>query len=157
MTNNDFKSKVAFIVEADGLLNHYIDSVIIKDIKSAMTDEAFQSVNTNHIHAAMILKNIAPCSLKRFAAALRMSKASASALADRMVRGGLVLREPDPQNRRQILLSVNPDFESHITDVRSKLAKWFEGLADEMGMDLFEKWYDVMMAVSHVLDKTLSK
>ena len=61
---DDFKGKVAFIVETDGLLKDYLESVVINEIKSRMTDDTFKSLNTHHIHTALILKSIAPCSLK---------------------------------------------------------------------------------------------
>ncbi len=152
---DDFKSKVAFIVETDGLLKDYLESVVINEIKSRMTDDTFKNLNTHHIHAALILKSIAPCSLKKFAATMRLSKAAASALADRMVTAQVIRRQPNPQNRREILLTVNPEFEAHVTWVRSEMTQWFENLTSRMGMDTFEKWYEVMVTLNQVIQKEL--
>lgn len=156
MNADDFKNKVAFIVETDGLLRDYIDSVIIKQIKSKITDDKFNNLNPNHIHAALILKNMAPCSLKAFAGSMRLSKSAASALVDRMVENGVVERQPNPSNRREVLLSVNPDFERHVAYVKSELAKWFEELTAAMGMDLFEKWYSVMTELNRIIKRKIN-
>jgi DNA-binding MarR family transcriptional regulator len=155
MTDKAFKSKVAFIVETDGLLMDYLDSIVIKRIKSSMTDDAFKHLSANHIHAALILKSISPCALKTFAATMRMSRAAASALVDRMVKAGVVRREANPKNRREILLTVSSEFESHVVHVRSEMTRWFETLVDRMGMETFEKWHTVMVALNRILKEEI--
>ena len=155
MHNDDFMAKVAFIVETDGLLRDYINTVVIKNIKSRMTDNRFTSLNSNQIHAALLLKSIAPCSLKHFAAVMRLSTSAASALIDRMVGNGIVLRRLNPDNRREILLSVSPEFDEHVLYVRKELSAWFAGLTDDLGIENFEKWYEVMLRLNEVLLKKL--
>jgi DNA-binding MarR family transcriptional regulator len=155
MTDKAFRSKVAFIVETDGLLKDFLESVVIKKIKSDMTDDAFRNLTSNHVHAALILKNISPCALKRFASAMRMSRAAASALADRMVKAGVVQREVNPENRREVLLTVSSDFEAHVSHVRSEMIRWFETLADKMGVESFDKWHSVMVDLNRVLQEEI--
>lgn len=155
MADDGFKSKVAFIVETDGLLKDYLESIVIKQIKSDMTDDGYNDVTPSHVHASLILKNIAPCALKKFAATMRMSRAAASALVDRMVRAGLVRREANPANRREVLLTVNPEFEAHVGHVRSEMIRWFEVLTRKMGMENFEKWHMAMVALNKVLNEEI--
>ena len=142
-------------METDGLLRHYIDSVVIKDIKSRITDDRFTGLNSNHIHAALLLKALAPCSLKDFAAMMRLSKSAASALVDRMVENNVVLRQLNPNNRREILLSVSPEFEKHVVFVRVELAEWFATLINDLGIETFEKWYEVMQQMNSVILKKI--
>ena len=155
MSDDGFKSKVAFIVETDGLLKDYLESIVIKQIKSDMKDDGYNDVTPNHVHAALMLKSIAPCALKKFAATMRMSRAAASALVDRMVRAGLVQREANPENRREVLLTVNPEFETHVGHVRSEMIRWFEALTSKMGMENFEKWHTAMVALNKVLNEEI--
>jgi len=155
VTDKEFKSKVAFVVETDGLLRHYLDSVVIKRIKSGMADDSFKNLSSNHVHTALILKSVAPCSLKTFAATLRMSKAAASALVDRMVKAGAVQRNANPDNRREILLTVSPAFEAHVEHVRSELTSWFETLVGRIGVENFEKWHTVMVVLNRVLNEEI--
>ena len=86
---------------------------------------------------------------------MRLSKAAASALADRMVTAQVIRRQANPQNRREVLLSVSPEFEAHVAWVRSEMTQWFENLTDRMGMDAFEKWYEVMVSLNQVIQKEL--
>ncbi|MGD9949607.1 MAG: MarR family transcriptional regulator [Desulfobulbus sp.] len=151
MHDDDFMAKVALIVETNSLLRDYIDSVVINDIKSRITDDKFTCLNSNHIHAALLLKAIAPCALKDFAAVMRLSKSAASALVERMVDNQVILRQPNPNNRREILLSVSPEFEGHVVYVRAELTAWFATLTEDLGMDTFEKWHAVMLRLNTVI------
>lgn len=151
MHNDDFMDKVSFIVETDGLLRDYIDTVVIKDIKSRITDNRFSNLTSNHIHAALLLKAIAPCALKDFAAVMHLSKSAASALVERMVENNVVLRQLNPNNRREILLSVSPEFDEHVMFVRTELAAWFGTLINDLGMETFEKWHEVMQQLNTVI------
>jgi len=155
MTDKEFRSKVAFVVETDGLLRHYLDSIVIKRIKAGMTDDSFKNLSSNHVHAALILKSLAPCSLKTFAATMHMSKAAASALVDRMVKAGAVQRNANPDNRREILLTVSPAFEAHVEHVKSELTRWFEALVSRIGLENFEKWHSVMVVLNRVLNEEI--
>jgi DNA-binding MarR family transcriptional regulator len=155
MTDEAFRSKVAFIVETDGLLKNFLESIVIKKIKSDMTDDRFKNLTSNHVHAALIIKNISPCALKKFASVTRMSGAAASALVDRMVKAGVVQRKVNPENRREILLTISSDFEAHVSYVRSEMIRWFETLAGKIGMESFEKWYNVMVDLHRVLQEEL--
>ena len=125
--------------------------MVIKDIKSRITDDRFTGLNSNQIHAALLLKAIAPCALKDFAAVMHLSKSAASALIERMVENSVVLRQPNPDHRREVLLSVSPEFEEHVVYVRAELTSWFTTLADDLGMDIFEKWHGVMVQLNTVI------
>lgn len=151
MTGDEYMEKVSFIVETDGLLRDYITSVVIKDIKSRIDDKRFSRINSNHIHAALLLKTLSPCSLKDFAAVMRLSKSSASALVERMVEKNIVKRKANPDNRREVLLSVSSEFEEHVAFVRTELASWFTSLLDELGPETFEQWYAVMQQLNSVI------
>jgi DNA-binding MarR family transcriptional regulator len=155
MHNENLKDKVSLIMETDGLLRHYIDSVVIKDIKSRIKDDRFTNLNSNHIHAALLLKAVAPCALKDFADMMRLSKSAASALVERMVENNVVLRQQNPNNRREILLSVSPEFEKHVIFVRQELAEWFGTLINDLSIETFEKWYEAMQQMNSVLLKKI--
>ncbi|MFV0439584.1 MAG: MarR family transcriptional regulator [Desulfopila sp.] len=155
MTDKEFQTQVAFVVETDGLLRDYLDTIVIKRIKSEMVDDGFRDLCANHIHAAMLLKTIAPCALKTFATTMRLSSAAASALVDRMVRAGVVQRRANPDNRREILLSVSPEFDSHVEHVRMAMTQWFATLVGQIGRENFDKWHTAMVALNRVIKKEI--
>ncbi len=151
----DFKDKVDFIVRTDGLLKDYIESVVVKNIKENMPDDRFKKMTSNHIRAALMLRNIQPCSLKEFATAMRLSKAAASAQVDRMVKIGTVRREVNPENRREVILTVSPGLDEHVNHVHVEMSRWFESITEQLGQETFEKWHEVMVALNAVLKQRI--
>ncbi|SMF19769.1 MarR family transcriptional regulator [Desulfovibrio gilichinskyi] len=152
---NTFKDKVDFIVRTDGLLKDYIENVVVNKIKAEMPDDIFKKMTSNHIRAAFMLKNIEPCSLKEFATAMRLSKAAASAQVERMVKTGMVQRETNRDNRREVILTVSIPFEKHINHVHAEVTNWFMSITEQLGMETFEKWYEVMTTLNEVLNKRI--
>ncbi len=152
---DQFSDKVDFIVRTDGLLKDYIESVVVKAIKAEMPDDSFKKMTSNHIRAALLLRTIQPCSLKEFATAMRLSKAAASAQVDRMVKTGTVLREVNPDNRRELILTVSPALEAHVAHVHTRMIRWFGSIIDQLGLETFEKWHEVMVALNTVLKQRI--
>lgn len=150
-----YKNKVDFIVRTDGLLKDYIESVVVKSIKAAMPDDTFKHMTSNHIRAALLLRNMQPCSLKEFATAMRLSTAAASAQVDRMVKNGTVRREINPDNRRAVVLTVSPALEEHVNHIHTQMSRWFESITEELGRETFEKWYEVMVSLNAVLNQRI--
>lgn len=154
---NNKAAHIDFLVHSDGLLRDYISSVVIDSILKELGDNRFRRINKNHVQSALILKRLAPCSLKKFAVTMRLSTSAASALVDRMVAAGIICREINPDNRREVLLALTPDFDEHTRQVHARLQQWFAGLIEEIGQDAFEKWYEAMQRISDVLTRRLQQ
>ncbi len=60
------------------------------------------------LRALAVIQLHQPMTVGGLSSALRMSLASGSALADRLVRAGLLERRHDPDDRRQVLLELAP-------------------------------------------------
>lgn len=150
--------KIDFLVKTDGFLRDYILSVVIASIIKDLKEEVkYQNVNKNHLHSALILKRLSPCSLKTFATTLHLSKSSASALINRMVQENIVERKTNPENRREILLTLTPAFNEHIQKIDGQLIDWFVELINEIGEESFEKWHEVMTKVNQTLMKRIKQ
>ncbi len=55
----------------------------------------------------LIIKEIGPCSLQSLAAGIRLATSTTSQLVDRLVKAGLVTREPHESDRRMIVLKIS--------------------------------------------------
>lgn len=72
---------------------------------SAWTDT---ELTLTQLRALSMIQLHQPMTVGALSAALRMSLASGSALADRLVRAELLERHHDPDDRRQVLLELAP-------------------------------------------------
>jgi DNA-binding MarR family transcriptional regulator len=72
-----------------------------------------------------------------------------------MVKNGMVQRDTNPENRRQVLLTISPEFDAHISHIRSEITRWFKSLTERIGMDTFEKWHSVMVTLNRVIQEDI--
>lgn len=63
------------------------------------------------------------CSLSDLAGELEVAMSSASQMVDRLVGQGLVHREPDADNRRQVVIRLTPQGEAVIAELREGILR----------------------------------
>ncbi len=71
-----------------------------------------------------------PITASELAKRRRVSLQSVSVLVQGMVEKGLLIREPDPNDRRQFLLQVTPEGLAKAESVKAQIARYMEGFLD---------------------------
>lgn len=84
-------------------------------------------LNVTDWKCASVLRREGPCNPSRLADVTGMSTAATTQVIDRLERAGIVRREPDPHDRRKVVLHpiANPQF-------ATKLQEVFTGLGHSM-------------------------
>ena len=70
-------------------------------------------------HLSAILRN-EPCSLHDVMRHTGLSAPAASAFVAKLVRAGILRREVNPQNRRSVLITVEPEFRRSLAEIDAK-------------------------------------
>ena len=70
-------------------------------------------------HLSAILRN-EPCSLQDVMRHTGLSAPAASAFVAKLVRAGILRREVNPQNRRSVLITVEPEFRRSLAEIDAK-------------------------------------
>ncbi|MEV6838249.1 MarR family transcriptional regulator [Streptomyces sp. NPDC051133] len=79
-----------------------------------------------------------PLTVKQIADMTGLTTGSATRLVDRLERGGYVLRAPDPQDRRRVLVSPVPERIARVTAVWDDLGQTWQALLDDHTEDELE-------------------
>ncbi|WP_411084419.1 MarR family winged helix-turn-helix transcriptional regulator [Streptomyces sp. cmx-18-6] len=79
-----------------------------------------------------------PRTVKQIAEMTGLTTGSATRLVDRLERGGYVVRVPDRQDRRRVLVTPVPDRIARVTEVWDDLGPAWESLLDDHGEDELE-------------------
>ncbi|WP_225832594.1 MarR family winged helix-turn-helix transcriptional regulator [Streptomyces sp. NK08204] len=79
-----------------------------------------------------------PLTVKQIADMTGLTTGSATRLVDRLERGGYVLRTPDPQDRRRVLVSPVPERMARVTSVWDDLGQTWQRLLDDHTEDELE-------------------
>lgn len=87
-------------------------------------------------HQVFLLKFLShahgPMSLREVAEKMEWAKSTASVEVDRMVRAGLILRRPDPDCRRQVLIELSSEGRSLGVNAPKQLLQLVAGLLSEL-------------------------
>lgn len=70
-------------------------------------------------HLSAILRN-EPCSLQDVMRHTGLSAPAASAFVAKLVRAGILRREVNPENRRSVLITVEPEFRRSLAEIDAK-------------------------------------
>ncbi|MBM7785645.1 MarR family winged helix-turn-helix transcriptional regulator [Tenggerimyces flavus] len=81
------------------------------------------------VHAIGALVEFAPIGVRRLADLMGMTTGATTRLVDRLEQRGFVVREPDPDDRRRVVLRVVPE---RVADV----ARYFEAMGERWGEQL---------------------
>lgn len=87
------------------------------------------------VHALAALLETGPVGVSRLAELMGTTASAATRVADRLERGGFVRREPDPDDRRRIVLQLVPERLAAVAEFyRPMDARWrrqLEGYSDD--------------------------
>lgn len=92
-----------------------------------------------------------PMTVKELANILRVSAPSASSMVDRLVEMGALSREPDPKDRRRVIIRITPLAEAEIGSIEAHILRSVEELLAKVGPEYAEWWCKVHEKVSEVI------
>lgn len=97
------------------------------------------------------LRSLAPCSLKDLAAELNVAPASASGMVERLVEMGLVDRRQDPQDRRQVQISLAPPAQAIVESHEAFFVRKLAWLIRELDSGDARKWLEIYRKLDQIL------
>lgn len=94
-----------------------------------------------------------PLSQKHLADALRKEQATITRSVDRMVRKGLVVREPDPSDRRANIISLTPVARRLLTEIEPRAVEAAARTVEGISAGDLETFYAVLGRVKSNADE----
>lgn len=104
-------------------ISEYWDELREDDIVAALSPR-----QKNHLFT---IKRLGPCSLHSIMLHTGLSSSAASAAVDKLVRLGVVERERNSENRREIVVRVTPGLEEHFRRIEDKFRERVSSLLSE--------------------------
>lgn len=138
---------------------------LVEDIQRLMTTAATASAGTRpmpwlavdlsmaQIKALMVLNARGIVRVGEVAHMLAMSPNATTAVLDRLEEEGLTQRQPDPTDRRAVLVGLTRHGNEWITELLSANVRDFGELLDELTVEELEALHFGMSAVNRVLQR----
>lgn len=143
--------KLDFIFQTGKKIRCYMDTVLANP-----SDPSLAELSILQLKVAMQVHFNEPLSLSSLAESLDLSHPSASVLVEKLVEKNILNREPDPDDRRKIQLRVHPQARSSLEDIQKSLHKRFQLVAGKVGDENIERWYQVCLKISEILEEESS-
>ncbi len=97
---------------------HYLRGrCILEYWEKAKVDDIVNRLNTTQQKYLFAIKRLGPCSLNTVMNHTGFSCSATSTAIDKLVKLGAVNRERNPENRREIIVSLTPEIDKHLKGI----------------------------------------
>jgi len=103
------------------------------------------------MNMVMVVKDRGTVTIKELAEALSVSAPSASAMVDRLVDLGVLIREQSQVDRRVVEVRVSPGADQHICAMERHILHAIAELLEKIGPEYSEMWCEVYSKIDEVL------
>ena len=103
------------------------------------------------MNCMLIVHELGQATIKQLAEQLHVSPPSASTMVDRLVEMGALLREQNPENRREVMVRLADKAVPELEVAEREFLQWLVELLDEMGPEYAAKWVDVYAHLRELL------
>ncbi len=112
-------------------------------------------ITVPQMHALHIIRTQKKVSIKELAAAANVSAPSASAMVDRLLEMGMVSREPNPADRREVVVRLTDESKAIIMEIEQHVLGSLADLFVEIGPEYTRLWQQVYGKIHGVLSEKL--
>lgn len=117
---------------------------------------AFGELSFAQIRALKFVKSKRQVSITELAELLNVSAPSASTMVDRLVEKGVLVREPDPADRRKVIVTISQDMVAITEQIEKEIFSNFVDLVEKLGPEFADDWHRVVDRIAQVLDNEMS-
>jgi len=149
--------KLAFIFETGKRLRFFMDDQVMRDASENEGAPFGGELSCIQMKAAMDVYLHQPLGLSELAGRLGITSPSASGLVERLVEKRVLSRDPDPADRRRVLLTIHPDSRADMDLLHRRFQRAFDKIASKVGDRNVERWYEVMLQVRELLSEEEAK
>ena len=117
---------------------------------------AFGELSFAQMRALKFVKTKGQVSITELAELLNVSAPSASTMVDRLVEKGVLVREPDPDNRRKVIVTISQDMVAITEQIEKEIFSNFVDLVEKLGPEFADDWRRVVGRIAQVLDNEMA-
>jgi len=117
---------------------------------------AFGELSFAQMRALKFVKTKGQVSITELAELLNVSAPSASTMVDRLVEKGVLVREPDPDNRRKVIVTISQDMVTITEQIEKEIFSNFVDLVEKLGPEFADDWRRVVGRIAQVLDNEMA-
>ncbi len=153
MPNQEIIEQARYIFKTGKLIRDRIFRIHTRLLAQDASRGKYRELSMPQVHAIMVARDRGQATITEIAGVLGVSLPSASAMVDRLVEKGILVRRQDRRDRRRVLVSVAPQAVQEIEKINDTILQSFVDLVRKIGPETTAKWCDVLRRVNQVLEQ----
>jgi len=148
-TEKDRKQAQILFAFGKRMRNHMFRALM--EARNSSAGELYEGLSPPQIHMLLRIRNHGQCTISELAAMLDVSPPSVSAMVDRLVDKGALVRERSKKDRRVVAVQLSDNASHYIGCMEDAMLESFMKTIDKVGPELTEKWCTVVEQVDKAL------
>ncbi len=153
MPNQDLIEQARYIFRTGKLIRDRIFRIHTRLLAQDASRGKYRELSMPQVHAIMVARDRGQATITEIAGVLGVSLPSASAMVDRLVDKGILMRRHDRRDRRRVLVSVAPQAVREIEKINDTILQSFVDLVEKIGPETTAQWCEVLRRVNQVLEQ----
>jgi DNA-binding MarR family transcriptional regulator len=129
--------------------NHMFRTLM--EARNSASGKIHEDLSPPQIHMLLRIRNQGQCTISELAALLDVSPPSVSAMVDRLVDKGALVRERSKEDRRVVAVQLSDNASKHVGNIEEAMLESFVKIIEKVGPELAEKWCTVVDQVDRAL------
>lgn len=151
MQENEILSQARYIFTTGKMIRDHIFRVQSSHLAACGKCEALGELSIPQYHTIMVVRTRGQITMTELSDQLGVSPPSASAMVDRLVSKGILIREHSLKDRRKVVVRISPEALKDIEGVEDTILRSFVELVEKIGPETTRKWCEVLEQVKSVL------
>jgi len=151
MHENETLAQARHIFTTGKMIRDHIFRIQSKHLADCGKCEALGELSMPQYHAIMVVRMQGQITMTELSEQLGVSPPSASAMVDRLVGKGILIREHSRKDRRKVVVRVSPEVRKNIEGVEETILRSFVELVEKIGPQTARQWCQVLERVKSVL------
>ncbi len=134
-------------------IHEWVYQLEIRSLAKTGVGQTLGEFSFAQMRVLKLVKTKQQVSITELAELLSVSAPSASTMVERLVEKGVLVREPDPADRRKVIVTVSPDMVAITEQIEKEIFGAFVDLVEKVGPEFAEDWARTVNRISAVLEK----
>ena len=153
MKHNDARQLSRYIMTTGKLIQNRIISLHNPHFGSGKSKRALKELSLSQIQTIMTVYSSGQISMTALSKQMGVSPPSSSAMVNRLVEKGILMREHSRIDRRKVMVQIAPSVKTDIQTIEEAILLRFVDLVEKLGRETAVMWCDVLEKVKVILEK----
>lgn len=150
MSSAEMLSQAGYILDTGRMIHDFVTRIHQNHLSSTRR-QRYLDLSVAQLQTIMKVRKNGPVSVTQLAGLMAVSAPSASVMVNRLVDKGLLTRKQSSQDRRKVVIGVEPSVTADIEKIEKQVYAVFVDLVQKLGPETTATWCSILEQVRKVI------